>query len=328
MNAKKQAGPAHKSQATWPDDPLRMRRVSQSGILTTERIAKLIAAGYGQGHGETYQPWLRVQKKELSPVSAMGHLPAPAYGHLHHYRSRLERDTLIMVQWLGAEDARDQFPMWPWPHRHPAFGLPGWDMAPEVAGMNEIADQAGIQLKAKIGSTVRSILTLDILSTWRDNKGYFLVAYSCKPMRPIAQTSRWRDLELLELARRYAKNCQIEHQIVSGTPGQRTLLVNLDRLRPTGRRQEIASMRRSKSYITMLRVFEDTGYADPINRVVGRVAASAGLDAVETYAMLNLALWTQDLDHDISLPLENWRPLTKGGIALRTQLRREWARRG
>lgn len=310
---------------TWPSSPLRRANVSQSGVLTAERIAKLIQAGYGQGHGPQYRPWLRVQKRDYSPFSSVGHLSSPLFGRLHHYRSRIERDALVLLQWLAACDARDQYPMWPWPHRHPAYGLPGWDTLTEVPGLDQIADEAGIVLKATIGSAVRSIATLDILSTWKDGRGYFLVAHSCKPIEAMKGPMAWRALEQLELTRRYALRCGVVHQVVSSFDSHRTLLINLDVLRPQVGWPMIQKTRSGPQYKKAIEAFQNWGYRRSMREVTDRTAGQLRVPQRTVYDFLQMALWLQDVDHDLSIPLETWRPLVRGGLSLRSSLREQWA---
>lgn len=49
---------------------------SQTGLMTQKKLTALIRAGYGQGHFQRYKPWLRVTKRDYSPNSNIGHLPA------------------------------------------------------------------------------------------------------------------------------------------------------------------------------------------------------------------------------------------------------------
>jgi len=91
------------------------RRPGQTGRMTWTKLYRLIKAGFGQGHFADYLPWLRVTKRDYSPRGNMGHLPSPDLGHKHHYRSCGEKNLILVLKWLGAVDARDQYPVWPWP---------------------------------------------------------------------------------------------------------------------------------------------------------------------------------------------------------------------
>src|SRR5690348_10023239 len=94
-----------------PGDYARGRRSPppQTGLMTRKKLAALISAGYGQGHFQRYKPWLRVTKRDYSPQSVVGHLPAVEFARAHHFRSIAERDTIHVVKWLGACDVRDAF---------------------------------------------------------------------------------------------------------------------------------------------------------------------------------------------------------------------------
>lgn len=144
----------------------RGRPPSQSGRMTWKKLDALLDAGYGQGHRARYKPWLRVTRRECSPCSTVGHLPATELRRLYHFRSIAERTVIILLRWLGAYDLRDQFPAWPWPHRHPSDGLPGMS-EPRQRGLLEVARGLGIDHGTFVGSAIPYIATLDVMSTWR-----------------------------------------------------------------------------------------------------------------------------------------------------------------
>lgn len=298
------------------------RAPTQSGLMTLGKIATLVRTGRGQGHLSRYEPWLRVERRDMSPVSPMGHLPSPEFGHTHHYRSRLERGALLILKWLRAYDAREQFPVWPWDHRHPLYGLPGHDTAPTVTGVAEYAKECGVPMRV---SVTRTIPTIDILVTWRSSNGAFeLTAYDCKPAGCMEGPKAWSSLERLELLRRYAQEIHAGHHIVNEFCSHKQLLENLDALRPCMSRHEQQTAQATRNYQALIENCHRWAYDQPLDRVIERFARRSGMDLLSANRMVNIALWHQDLDHDLSLPREPWLPLVAGGRILRDRLTAQW----
>lgn len=298
------------------------REPTQSGLMTLGKIAALVRTGHGQGHLSRYKPWLRVEKRDMSPVSPMGHLPSPEFGHLQHYRSRLERHALLILKWLGPYDARDQFPAWPWDHPHPLYGLPGHETLTNVAGLASYAAQCGITMRV---SVMRPIPTIDILVTWRNIDGTFdLSVYQCKPAGRMDGPKDWTGLEGLELLRRYAQTINASHHIVNDLSEHAQLLINLDALRPRISRDELKKVQTSAPYQALIETCHRWAYQQPLHDVIERTARKSKVDMLWANRMADIALWHQDLDHDLSIPREPWLPLVPGGRALRETLRTKW----
>lgn len=298
------------------------RQPTQSGLMNLGKIAALVRTGHGQGHLNSYKPWLRVEKRDLSPVSPMGHLPSPELGHVHHYRSRLERNSLLIIKWLGPYDARDQFPAWPWDHHHPLYGLPGHESVRHVTGLATYAAQCGVTMRV---SVIRPIPTIDILVTWRNPNGTFnLSALQCKPAGHMQGPNSWTTLEGLELLRRYAKSIDASHRIVNDLSKHDQLLVNLDALRPAISRRELKKVQASTLYLTLVEACHRWAYQQPLHDVVERTARKLKVDIHSANRLVSIAIWHQDVDHDLSIPREPWRPLVAGGRALRETLKAQW----
>lgn len=297
----------------------------QSGLMTLKKLSALVSAGYGQNHFHLYKPWLRVTRRECSPCSTIGHLPAPELRRLHHFRSRAERSTLILTKWLGAIDGRDQYPAWSWTHRNPVVGLPGMG-ADKVPGLLEIADGAGIAHGTFAGTDIPYIASLDVLTTWRhERNGFLLVAFDCKPKQIVESApvgSRIR--ERLELHRRYCNAAGIRHRLTHPELLPNDLMVNLDLLYPLLGPTQCVELVRSSLYQRVVAACQRDAYDMPAFEVVEEVAARFGMCNAECQRALHMALWNQDLDHDLSFPLELWNPLSRGGHALKRKMLAEW----
>lgn len=214
---------------------------SQSGRMTTKKLEALIRAGYGQGHFQRYKPWLRVTKRDSSPVSFVGHLPSPEFARLHHFRAIAERRTIQLACWLGAKDVREQFPMWPWEHQHPSVGLGGIEDVAPVRGLIDIASEARIRHGNFLGTSLPYVGTIDVLTTWKRRDGsWLLVALDNKPEEIVLEPNILsRIKERIELARRYCVECQIRHVIVHAEQFSQELATNIDALAPTTTMQSL-----------------------------------------------------------------------------------------
>lgn len=298
----------------------------QTGRMTWTKLYALIREGYGQGHLHDYKPWLRVTKRDYSPVSNLGHLPSPEFGHHHHYRARGERNLTLVIKWLGGYDARDQYPAWPWEHDHPLWGLPGVAGPRRVVGMQTVAENAGIPLWPYPGSDVPYVATIDLLSTWKHPDGFFyLVAHDCKPKEiALKGTSLTRVKQRLLLLRRYCAAADIPWKLSHPEELPNELVVNLDALAPRLRAHELAEVRASRLYSDVLDACVGRAYSEPLHDVVLALAEKRGTNVAAIQACAQLAIWRQDLDHDLSIPFEPWQPLVKGGLALREQLMTSW----
>lgn len=295
---------------------------SQTGRMTHEKLRLLIKAGYGQGHRQRYKPWLRVTKRDMSPVGFVGHLASPELGRLHHFRSWAERRTIQMARWLGAVDVREQYPMWPQTHPHPGTGLWEYKHRERVKGLIEIADEAQIPHGYFVGTNIPYVGTLDSLTTWKMANGETtLIALDNKPEEILQSPKQyWRARERLELARRYCIECNIKHLIIHAENFPEELSNNLDALSPV-----MTTKAMSKTiYKEIVERLSEYGYKQSPAEIILRIAKHRHSDPLDLHRYFHLALWRLDIDHDLAEPFDPAEPLQAGGIALRRQLRTRW----
>lgn len=305
------------------------RPPAQTGRMTLKKLDALIMAGYGQGHLHRYKPWLRVTKRDYSPSSLIGHLPLPELKRLHHFRAQAEQRVLLLLRWLGALDMRDQYPFWPWSHAHPLFGLPGvesWSMR----GLVEISRDIGIKHENYIGTDLPYVATIDILATWKaKHGGYVLTAYDCKPEQIVKESPPGAFVHRrILLHRAYCKEAQIDYRLTHAERLPRLFLVNLDALYPLLGPGELTALRQSADYCDLVSTLSETAYDRPARVALVEAAARNGSAGDRANLILNTAIWTQDLDHDLRAPLELYEPLLKGGRWLKASLLREWGGTG
>lgn len=304
----------------------RGRAPTQTGKMTWRKLAALIKAGYGQGHFQRYKPWQTVTKRDYSPISNIGHLHNAALGRAHHYRARAERGTIQVLRWLGAADIREAFPVWPWPHRHPGYGLPGFENSPELSGLLTIADEVEISHGFYPGSSIPYVATLDILATYPSQAGaYRLIAFENKPEEvATAPDPLLRAKERLEMTRRYCGLAKIQRRLIHAEKLPRELIVNLDLLEPQLSNQQQAALLASSVYQDVLEALQTKGYCASPKELTDALQARFGHRQQTLQAALHLAIWRQDIDHDLTLPFQPWHPLIPGGRAVKHQLQTLW----
>lgn len=293
---------------------------------TLKKLTEMIAEGRGMGVGDKYRPWEQITRRRGSPFSNLNLTPVPHLARLAHFLSRGEREFAFLLWWLGAEDVREQYPLWPWPHRqplrqvHPESG--GETIHP---GMAEVASEAGIRLSRYPGVTVPVVLSLDFLATVPPEIGPDrLVGFSCKPMALLRSSAAGdRVRERLELDRRYCVAAGIPHRLVHPEQISRTLVVQLHWLAPILPLCEIKELLASPKYEAFVERMIASAYALPVSQAVHETARSVGWNEEEAQRALRIAIWYQHLDVDVTRPISLTRSLRSGGVAIRAPLRVE-----
>lgn len=295
--------------------------------MTTQKLAKMLADGRGMGTGDNYLPWEMITRRRSSPFSNLNLIPVPHLTRLAHYLSRGEREFALLLWWLGAEDVREQFPLWPWPHRHPLSDVSN-DVTPNLQhpGMIAVANDAGIRLGCYPGLSAYATITLDLLATLPISlSAHRLIGFSCKPValvRDAGPSERLR--ERLELDRRYCVAAGIPHHLVHPEQLPKTLVVQLHWLAPIEPIRRIRSLVTSEAYQTYLGALRKGAYDEPVCEVSKKAGDQVGWSAEDESRALKIALWYQHVDVDLSRPIHMTRPLCGGGLRVKRQLQMRW----
>jgi hypothetical protein len=295
--------------------------------MTVKKLAALLEEGRGLGAGDRYQPWEQISRRRASPFSNLNLIPVPHLTRLAHFLSRGEREFGLLLWWLGAEDVREQYPLWPWPHRQPLDQIrPEAPKMKPHPGMVSVARDAGIRLGNYPGLNVPAVLSIDLIATVPRTVGRSrLVGFSCKPLamfRRAASTDRLR--ARLELDRRYCVAANIPHHLVHPEQISQTLVVQLHWLAPIEPWLQLKSFITSERYQTYLEHLRGVAYDASACDASQQAGAAVGWVAGEDQRALKIAIWYQHLDVDLARPLSMTRALKAGGVALREQLQRKW----
>ena len=148
-----------------------------------DQISRAIRSGHGQGRGDEYLPWIRIRKNFTSPTSHQVFDSVGIQARNHHFLSKLEFHTALLVSYMGATELRECLPLWPFEHPHPDTGLDADfdDRRESVPGLLDIATGAGIDHGTYVGTTVPYIASIDLMFRIRQDHRWRLFGISCKP---------------------------------------------------------------------------------------------------------------------------------------------------
>ena len=289
-------------------------------------LAAAISAGRGIGTGDKYKPWIQITRRTSSPCSNLYIGPIPYLKRLTHFLSRGERDFAFYLCWLGVEDVREQYPLWPWPHMHPSVQIAPKAPKRVHPGMAAVAKEANIALRDYRGSTTADILTLDMMVTVPASVNTArLIGISCKPRELVAAGSPSdRYMERIELDRRYCIAGDIPFRLVHPELLPPKLCAALHAASPIEPRVALKQLVDSAPYKKFVEILQHSGYDRPAWRATSEAGKRVGWSTEEEQRAFRIAVWYQHVDHDLSRGLATTRPLLTGGKALREQGRRQW----
>lgn len=290
------------------------------------KLAAAIHEGRGTGTADAYKPWIQITRRVSSPYSNLSVVPVPHLTRLTHYLSRGEREFALFIWWLGATDVREQYPLWPWEHLHPLTQLGASGGARHHVGMRAIAKEAGIALSNYPGLNVPTVLSLDLLVTVPSCvNSSRLIGISCKPREVVgAGTPSSRELERLELDRRYCLHADIPHHVAHPEQLPSKLMAQLHWLAPIESHVALAALISTVQYRTYLCRLRETAYDRPAwiaSRAAGRYV---GWSPQLEQRALKIAIWYQHVDVDVSRPVATTQPFRPGGIEFRDRERARW----
>ncbi len=175
----------------------------------SQRIARRLAEGRGQGRGAQYKPWIEIH--DLASRGQANRVKSPLHGRTCHLHSQLEADWFYATHALpGLHDLREQYPL---------------DLKETLA----IADQLGIVHPTDPKSHEACVATTDFLLTFRDGPKEFERAVAIKPAVELASE---RVLEKLEIERVYWSARNVDWQILTDQELPRALVKNMRWLFP------------------------------------------------------------------------------------------------
>lgn len=290
-----------------------------------EKLLEAIRAGIGTRTGDAYRPWITVRKQNTSSTSNQSIARMPGLERHCHFLSRGEKDLAHTLWWLGAVDVREQLPLFPWPHIHPASYVEGTRDWGDHPGMQAVAEEAGIRLSVYPRIRIPVVLSLDLLATlqWPDGSFRGLVGFSCKSKSQVkAQGQAPRLYERLELDRRYCVAGRFPHMLAypENLPG--CLPRELEAIAPLATARQISATRNDRRYKAFIEELQSTAYTMPACLAANEAGSKVGWYHDESGRALKLAMWSLDVDNDPTRRTNLAAPLKKGGRRVRAELRK------
>lgn len=294
-----------------------------AGVMTEKKLAKAIAAGYGSGRDERYQSWIRIRRNLHSPVSNLHSLCVPLYDRPLQLLSGLEFGAANVALWLGAAEIREQHPLWPFAHDHPAKGRhPDLDRSlGRAPGLLEIAKHGGIDHGVYPGTQIPFVATIDFTLSIPPWHRAPLIHWSCKPRALLDSAhNRLRMQERIQMERLYSAVVGAAHVLIDGTQFTSLLVSNLDWLRPLRSELQMLSRARLQDFGGYLMEAAET---DSLGHAVDHAARQVGLNSDGANCHFRAAAWLGIIDIDPSSHIVMSKPLKRDSAGLKLRLQRE-----
>lgn len=294
------------------EDEITTRR-SQPTAYTQKKLSSVIRAihaGYGQGRGDAFKPWIRIRRNFSSPTSHQVFDSVGIHTRNHHFLSALEFHTALLVSYLGASELRECLALWPYEHPHPDSGLDDDDerRLDAVTGLIEIARHAGIDHGCYVGTTVPYIASIDLMFRMRLGHMWRLVGISCKPKDIARQSARAQ--ERIELDRLYCASVGAHHMHEDGTSLDLELIRQVAWMRPLV--SDLRTHRGTNRLADFRARFDEYATERCISDSVIAAGRRTGLNTHEAYMFFRLGVWLHLIDVDLSKRVQMRRQIKRG----------------
>jgi len=279
------------------------------------QLRRNIALGWGQGHFDEYWPWLQIRRRNPSKRGNQVSGDLPGYRRLSSFMGRVEWHFALLCLWLGAVDVREQFPIWPMPHRHPLATFPRRPRPgklPDHRGLLEVARDAGIDHGWEVGHPdVPYVATVDIAVTRVVDGRLALGMIAGKPRESVDESSPdSRIIERLELQLRYSAEVSATFSIVDAAVIGEHFGANLEGFAcaafPKGRLSD-------KSLIADFAAnISSVGARESINDAIREAATRFSLSDQDACILFRTGVWRRLIDLDMSQYIVMSYPLVSG----------------
>lgn len=294
-------------------------------VMTINKLLRLILQGFGQGRDDDYKPWIAVTRGLSAPVSNIGVFHVPIQARPLHLLSRLEQGAGHVAAWIGAREAREQFPLFPWAWSHPLAGLhPARDcLLPAAPALLSIGEEARIDIGRFVGSErVPFVATTDLVLRFGEPPNDRLVFWSCKPRGILDDPKSGPQAERrIELERRYAAKVGAFHAVYDGTHANKTLVTQLDWLAP--RHDEYRSEVERSLRRQFAEAFNRSDAGRTTEDLIACSAKQLDIDIKEAQRLFRACSWECSIDADLTCPIVMSRPLRRGGSRVKQQLKKQ-----
>jgi hypothetical protein len=291
--------------------------------MTDQVLERHRREGCGEGRYERYQPWIRVRRKQSSPVSRLHILPLPGLRPVH-LLSTLEQRYALLAAHLGALEIREQVPWHAEACKHPGFDpvyrhpIVGSDtLAP---GLLDSARDLGIDPGVFPGTQIPFVLTTDLVLLVKDGSAHKLVYWPVKPLSELRGPENARRRERVALEERRAADVGAFFHLMTDELVSSQLARNLQAHTP--RPETVARYAGSDELHRFAESFNECRSATLFEARAAAGAACGSERAEECSRLFEVALHLGLVDVNASEPLEVNLPVPWGGLVRRKALRR------
>jgi hypothetical protein len=283
-------------------------------VVTWGVLKQRIGAGRGQGHRDSYLPWIWIRRKNVSGLGNQVVDVMPGYRRGSHFLAQVEWHVALLCIYLRALDVREQFPLWPQPHAHPLanYAPAAGQQWARCNGLMAIAEELQVDHGWEVGSDAPYVATIDIAATVKRRTGFGLAGISLKPHEMIVSSEpddRINERLRMEAAcmRDYAATYKIVDRSLLGhvTGGVLELLSSGARLPAALRIETLQAEFKAR--------FVEAATITSINTGITRAAQALNLDQMSANLLWRHLTWRRQIEIDITQPLELASPLKLGG---------------
>lgn len=180
--------------------------MSKNNLEWNERkYQKYLKEGRGQGHGESYIPWINVH--DFSSEGMSTRMGGWHTNRLSHFLSTNELNYFYILEWSDlVVDIREQYPLL------------------DIEAAKRIAEELGVTYPTDTVSGTPKVLTTDFMITIKINGHEIDIARTIKPAKDLENK---RVLEKFEIERRYWAEKNINWGIVAEKDIPETLVRNI-----------------------------------------------------------------------------------------------------
>lgn len=288
-------------------------------IRKVSAVSRAIHAGYGQGRGDNFNPWIRIRRNFSSPTSYQIFDSVGIHTRNHHFLSALEFHTALLVSYLGASELRECLALWPYDHPHPDSGLDEEADEPldPATGLLEIARQAGIDHGCFVGTTVPYIASIDLMFRMPIGPKWRLVGISCKPGDIARQSARAQ--ERIELDRLYCASVGAHHMHEDGAAFNLDLIRQVAWMRPLV--SDLRAHRGTNRLADFCARFDEYATEQCVSDSAIAAGRRSGLNPQEAYMFFRLGVWLHLIDVDLSERVQMRRQIKRGNAGVLQALR-------
>jgi hypothetical protein len=289
--------------------------------MKPDQLRVQISRGAGQGHLDDYVSMWQLNRRNITRFGIQATGPMPGYHRASSFRQQAHRDAGLVALWSGALDARENFPLGPFPHPHP---LSDWPLGEPVEhpchGLLDLADDQRERNSLRRRARHGHVPEVTLMITCGDQRHPQSTLLACTSAKAESDGPFADSESDVDRARKYAMANNMRFFPMDTECLGRTLMANLlvCSFAVNAVRREIAPDLARRIEDLLLRRLEQ----DTIFEAVSNVSAQLATSDAPVWTVFKDMEWRQAVDIDLRRQIFHTEALVPGGRALRASLRR------